>query len=75
VFHSREGKPATHTTADCHSLKKIEKARCAREDPNNNPPNGGAFGNEAGSLHTFIGLDTKREKKVLARVVTVNAVS
>src|SRR4051812_2894377 len=41
AFHSRDGKPATHTTTDYHSLKEIEKARHAREDPNNNPPNGG----------------------------------
>src|SRR4051812_10022375 len=75
AFHSREGKPAMHTTADCHSLKEIEKARRAREDPDNNPPNGGKFGRIAGSLHTFTGLNTKREKKVIARAVTVNAVA
>src|SRR4051812_12866002 len=75
AFHSREGKPATHTTADCHTLKEIEKARRAREDPDNNPPNGGKFGNVAGSLHTFTGFNTKREKKVITRAVAVNAVA
>lgn len=79
IYHSREGKPATHTIADCHSLKEIEKARRAREDPNNNPPqdngNGGGFGTAVGSLYTFTGLGTKREKKVLACAVPVNAVT
>src|SRR3954463_12795223 len=25
AFHSREGNPATHTTADCHTLREIER--------------------------------------------------
>ena len=29
----------------------------------------------AGSLHTFTGFNTKREKKVIARAVAVNAVA
>src|SRR3954469_6147267 len=75
VFHSREGKPATHTTVDCHSLKETEKARRAQGDRDDNPPNGGKFGSVAGSLHTFTGFNMKREKKVLARAVAVNAVA
>src|SRR4051812_28755817 len=75
AFHSREGKPAMHTTADFHSLKEIEKARRAWEDPDNNPPNDRKFGSVAGSLHTFIGFNTKHEKKVIARAVAVNAVA
>ena len=79
VYHGREGKPATHTTADCHSLKEIAKARRAQDDPNNKPPrdngNTGDFGNTVESLHTFTGIGTKREKKVLNRVVVVNAMS
>ena len=75
AYHSREGKPATHTTGDCHTLREIEKARRAREDPDNNPPNGGKFGSVAGSLHTFTSLNMKREKKVIARAVAVNVVA
>ena len=26
VYHSREGFPCKHTTAECHSLKEIKKA-------------------------------------------------
>src|SRR3954470_4398724 len=33
------------------------------------------FGREAGSLHTFIGLDNRRDKKVLTRAVSGNAVT
>jgi hypothetical protein len=29
IYHSREGKPSMHTTANCFSLKQIEKARRA----------------------------------------------
>src|SRR3954466_15261785 len=65
VFHSRDGKPATHMIADCHSLKEVEKARRAREDPNNCPANDGAFDNYVGSLHTFTGFSTKNKKKVI----------
>lgn len=75
MFHSREGKPATHTTADCHSLREIEKAWRAQEDPNNHPPNGGSLGKEVGSLQTFTGFSTKLEKKVIARAIVFNAVS
>ena len=32
IYHSREGKPATHTTANCYSLMQIEKARHAKEN-------------------------------------------
>ncbi|KAK1612001.1 hypothetical protein QYE76_035674 [Lolium multiflorum] len=32
IYHSREGKPSTHTTANCFSLKQIEKARRAKEN-------------------------------------------
>jgi hypothetical protein len=31
VYHNKEGKPARHTTANCFSLKQIEKARRAKE--------------------------------------------
>jgi hypothetical protein len=32
IYHSREGKPSTHTTANFFSLKQIEKARRAKEN-------------------------------------------
>lgn len=32
VYHSKEGKLATHTTANCYSLKQIEKACRANEN-------------------------------------------
>ena len=73
---SQQGRKAYHAHyRRLHSLKEIEKARRAREDPENNPPNGGKFGSVAGSLHTFIGFNTKREKKVIACAVAVNAVA
>jgi hypothetical protein len=33
------------------------------------------FGRDAGALHTFISIDNRREKKVLARAVSVNSVA
>ncbi|KAK1698321.1 hypothetical protein QYE76_015018 [Lolium multiflorum] len=32
IYHSKEGKPANHTTGNCYSLKQIEKARRAKEN-------------------------------------------
>jgi hypothetical protein len=32
IYHSRDDKPSTHTTANCFSLKQIEKARRAKEN-------------------------------------------
>src|SRR3954466_2036724 len=71
-----------------HSL---DQNRQARDSYNSHPPternnNRGAdpqqarnddpgFGREVGSLHTFIGLDNRREKKFLTRAVSVNAVT
>ena len=84
ILHSRPGRPATHTTAGCWTLKEVEKAR--REKEGNNPPpppppnnnnHGGpnGFGRAVGSLHTFTGIGSRREKKVLTRAVAVNAVT
>jgi hypothetical protein len=78
TYHSREGNPANHTTAECFSLREIEKARRDKSghgiDPaqecNSDPSN---FGYDMGSLHTFIGVDNRREKKVLARTIVIHA--
>ena len=79
VYHNKDGKIANHTTADCYSLKEIEKARRAKAGNNGDQPkdnnNPGGFGNDAGSLHVFTGLGNRREKKVLHRAVAVNAVA
>src|SRR3954470_23038223 len=87
IFHSKEGFPSRHTTGQCQSLKEIEKVRRNRNNNNgDNNNNRGpdpqearnddpGFGREVGSLHTFIGLDNLREKKVLTRAVSVNAVT
>ena len=89
VYHSKEGFPCKHTTAECHSLKEIKKARRAkgnnghnrRNDQNKGPDPtqehnaDPGFGRDAGALHTFISIDNRREKKVLARAVAVNAVA
>src|SRR3954470_23288301 len=82
IFNSKEGFPSRHTTGQCQSLKEIEKVRRNGNNngsDNNNNNNRGpdpqqarnddpGFGREVGSLHTFIGLDNRREKKVLTRV-------
>jgi hypothetical protein len=62
TYYSREGKPANHTTAECLSLREIEKARRAKaghgvdpaQERNSDPGN---FGRDAGSLQTFIRVD------------------
>ncbi|XP_071674379.1 uncharacterized protein [Lolium perenne] len=84
IYHSREGKPSNRTTWNCFSLKQIEKARCAKEgnggnqnkdrskDQDQHKEDG--FGRSAGSLHTFTGVGDRRDRKVLARAVAVNAV-
>src|SRR3954464_12115051 len=76
IFHSKEGFPSRHTTGQCQSLKKIEKVR--RNGNNNGNDNNSntrgpdpqqarnddpGFGREVGSLHTFIGLDNRRERR------------
>ncbi|XP_071678376.1 uncharacterized protein [Lolium perenne] len=80
----KEGKPSTHTTGNCFSLKQIEKARRAKEsnggnqykdrtkDQDQHKEDG--FGRSAGSLHTFTRVGDRRDTKVLARVAAVNAV-
>src|SRR4051794_567814 len=89
IFHSKEGFPSRHTTGQCQSLKEIEKVRRNGNNngnDNNNNTNKGpdpqqphnddpGFGREVGSLHPFIGLDNRREKKVLTRAVSVNTVT
>jgi hypothetical protein len=78
TYHSRKGKPVNHTTAECMSLREIEKARLAKAGHGVDPAqernfDSSNFGRDAGSLHTFIRVDNRREKKVLARVVAVHA--
>lgn len=79
ILHSREGRPANHTTAQCYSLREIEKAKRANGGSKNhdgaNKDANNAFDEDHGSLHTFIGIDDKRDKKVLARAVAVNSVA
>jgi hypothetical protein len=84
IYHSREGKPSTHTTGNCFSLKQIEKARRAKESNNGNQYKDrtkdhdqhkeDGFGRSVGSLHTFTGVGDRRDRKVLTRAVAVNAV-
>jgi hypothetical protein len=71
-------------TANCFSLKQIEKARRAKENNGGNhkkdhnkdqdQPKEDRFGHSVGSLHTFTGVGDLRDKKVLTREVVVNAV-
>jgi hypothetical protein len=88
IYHSKPGAPCRHTTAECYLLREIERARRSKEGNGGNDRQGGqdrnkgadpaqdpGFGRDAGALHTFIGIDNRRDKKVLARVVTVNAVA
>ncbi|KAK1643055.1 hypothetical protein QYE76_060860 [Lolium multiflorum] len=84
IYHSKEGKPANHTTGNCYSLKQIERARRAKENDGGNQHKerakdqdqhkGEGFGRSAGSLHTFTGVGDRRDRKVLARAVAVHAV-
>nr|XP_051197464.1 uncharacterized protein LOC127310874 [Lolium perenne] len=84
IYHSREGKPSTHTTGNCFSLKQIEKARRSKENggsdqnkdrhKDQDKPKEDGFGHSDGSLHTFTGVDDRHDKKVLVRAVAVNAV-
>ncbi|KAK1697063.1 hypothetical protein QYE76_013760 [Lolium multiflorum] len=84
IYHSKEGKPANHTTGNCYSLKQIEKARRAKENnggdqhkdraKDQDQHKGEGFGRSAGSLHTFTGVGDRRDRKVLARAVAVHAV-
>ena len=39
VYHSREGFPCKHTTAECYSLKEIEKARRTKGNNGHNRNN------------------------------------
>jgi hypothetical protein len=61
VYHSREGKSANHTTAECYSLKEIKKARRAKgsgaADPAQEQNSDLGFGHDAGALHMFTGVD------------------
>ncbi|KAK1648903.1 hypothetical protein QYE76_066708 [Lolium multiflorum] len=84
IYHSKEGKPANHTTGNCYSLKQIERARRAKENnggdqhkdraKDQDQHKGEGFGRSAGSLHTFTGVGDRRDRKVLARAVAVHAV-
>ncbi|KAK1681783.1 hypothetical protein QYE76_042631 [Lolium multiflorum] len=84
IYHSKEGKPANHTTGNCYSLKQIERARRAKESnggdqhkdraKDQDQHKGEGFGRSAGSLHTFTGVGDRRDRKVLARAVAVHAV-
>ncbi|KAK1608443.1 hypothetical protein QYE76_032116 [Lolium multiflorum] len=84
IYHSREGKPTTHTTANCFSLKLIEKALRAKENAggdqnkhqhhNTDKPKEDGFSRDADSFHTFTGVGDRRDNKVLARAVAVNVV-
>ncbi|KAK1699137.1 hypothetical protein QYE76_015834 [Lolium multiflorum] len=84
IYHSKEGKPANHTTGNCYSLKQIEKARRAKENnggdqhkdraKDQDQHKGEGFGRSVGSLHTFTGVGDRRDRKVLARAVAVHAV-
>ncbi|KAK1649768.1 hypothetical protein QYE76_067573 [Lolium multiflorum] len=77
IYHSKEGKPANHTTGNCYSLKQIERARRAKENnggdqhkdraKDQDQHKGEGFGRSAGSLHTFTGVGDRRDRKVLAR--------
>jgi hypothetical protein len=64
---------------EIYMLKDIEKARRPKGGNGADPPKERnadlGFGNDAGCLHTFIGVNNQREKKVLARAVSVNAVA
>jgi hypothetical protein len=79
VYHSREGKAANYKTTDCFVLKEIEKVRRPKggngAEPLQKCNADPGFGNDAGCLHTFIGVENQREKKVLVRAVSVNAVA
>jgi hypothetical protein len=72
--------PTTHTTSQCYSLKEIEKARRTSNESNKdtgtnrNANADPALGDDHGSLHTFIGVDNRRKKKILARAVAINSV-
>ncbi|KAK1620613.1 hypothetical protein QYE76_026130 [Lolium multiflorum] len=84
IYHSKEGKPANHTTGNCYSLKQIERTRRAKENnggdqhkdraKDQDQHKGEGFGRSAGSLHTFTGVGDRRDRKVLARAVAVHAV-
>ncbi|KAK1663245.1 hypothetical protein QYE76_051404 [Lolium multiflorum] len=81
---NKDGKPSTYTTANCFSLKKIEKAHRAKQNNGGNQNKDrkkdqdqskeDGFGRSIDSLHTFTGVGDCRDKKVLAHAVAVNAV-
>jgi hypothetical protein len=59
-------------------LKKARRARYgagADQGKDKDKPDDAGFGRDAGSMHTFTGISNRREKKVLNRAVSVNAVA
>jgi hypothetical protein len=71
-------------TGNCFSLKQIEKVRRSKENgggeqnkdrhKDQDKPKEDGFGRSVGFLHTFTGAGDRRDKKVLARVVAINAI-
>ena len=59
----------------------LEKARRAKygtggdQGKDKDKPDDAGFGRDAGSMHTFTGISNRRERKVLNRAVSVNAVA
>jgi hypothetical protein len=72
AYHSREGKPTNHTTAECYSLKEMKGGGVDPDQERNTNP---GFGHDVGAFHTFTGVDNRRERKVLACAIAVNAVA
>ena len=73
-YHSLPGKPAGHTTDECSWTAEIVKAKTGAkkrapdgeddgEQQQGMPPTAGFMG------HTFVGLDSRREEKVIRRAV------
>ena len=72
-FHSKDGKPAGHTTSQCFAMKDIDRLRAGGKpndkDAGQQPPAGNGFPEHKGALHTFVSFNSRREEKLIKRAV------
>ena len=74
-IHSRHDKPASHSVAECSELEELLKAKAAKGDNNNGDKDAdeGGMPRAVGTFHTFTGLETRREEKIVRRAVNATA--
>jgi hypothetical protein len=74
VYHSKEGKPSTHTTTNCFSLKQIEMACRAKENCGGDQHKDRHKDQDKPKDDGFTWVGGRRDKKVRGRAVAVKAV-